>query len=173
MNGERKKLYLYAGVNFLIGITVGIVLFYGQMKHDSSIFGAEYSYDSTVEIIDFFRVWWLNTMWLFSAFLAQAFLRVATIHIIVAVRGCASSYGSMYLINYIGIREAVISVLPQCISILPLLIWYSVNCGMKRISNENEGVFMKRGDGVRIFLLSMFSAGIETLCFMFLCRYLL
>ena len=152
---------------------MGIVLFYGQMKHDSSIFGAEYSYDSTVEIIDFFRVWWLNTMWLFSAFLAQAFLRVAPIHIIVAVRGCASSYGSMYLINYIGVKEAVISVLPQCISILPLLIWYSVNCGMKRISNENEGVFMKRGDGVRIFLLSMFSAGIETLCFMVLCRYLL
>lgn len=151
---------------------MGIVLFYGQIRNNPSVFNAEYSYDKTVEIIDFLRAWWLNIMWMFSVFIAQGVFRSAIFHIIVAVRGCASAYGSMYIINYLGIKESVISVLPQCMTILPLLIWFSVSCAEKRITDEQngrEGLFMKKSDGIKIFLLSMLFAGAETGIFAFLC----
>lgn len=168
MTSERKKLYLYAGINFIIGITLGIVLFYGQIRHNPSVFSTEYSYDKTVEIIDFLRAWWLNAMWLFSVFIAHGLLRAAPIHIIVGVRGCASSYGSMYIANYLGIKETVISVLPQCMTILPLLMWYSVTRAEKRredYENGREGIVMRRTDGIKIFLLSLISAVLETAIF--------
>ena len=148
------------------------MLFYGQMRHNPSVFSAEYSYDRTVEIIDFLRAWWLNTMWLFSVVIAQGFLRAASVHLIVAVRGCASAYASLYIANYLGVKETVFSVLPQCMSILPLLIWFSVTIAEKRsdeCENGIEGLVMKRKDAVKIFLFSMLSALLETGIFAFLC----
>lgn len=151
---------------------LGIVLFYGQMRHNPSVFSAEYTYDKTVEIIEFFRAWWLNSMWLFSVVMAQGFLRAAPMHPIVAVRGCASAYGSMYIANHLGIKEMVFSVLPQCMTILPLILWFSAVSAENRnrdCENGREGLVMKRKDAVKIFLLSMISALVETGIFAFLC----
>lgn len=155
-----------------MGTIIGIVLFYGQMRHNPAVFLTEYSYDKTLEIIDFFRAWWTNTMWLFAVFIAQGFVRAIPLHVMVGIRGVASSYCSMYIANYLGIKECVISVLPQCMTILPLVIWFSVTSAEKRINNAAggaEGTFMKRIDGVKIFVLSMISAAFETAVFAFLC----
>ena len=175
MSSQHKKLYLYAGINFLIGTVIGIVLFYGQMRSNPSVFTAGYSYDKTVEIIDFFRAWWLNTMWLFAIFISNSVMRLAPFHIIVAVRGCASSYGIMYLLNCIGIKEAVASVLPQCLTVLPLLMWFSVLNTEKRAVAESEGrdgISLKRIDAVKMFAFSLISALAEMIIFTFLCNCL-
>ena len=154
---------------------MGIILFYGQLKNNPAVFSGEYSYDTTVEFIDFFRAWWLNTMWLFAIFISHIFLQASPFHIIVGVRGCASSYGSMYIINYLGIKEAITSVFPQCLTILPLLIWFSVINVEKRRKEQNgekEGVSLKRSEALKLFLYSMVAAGAETAIFALLSRCL-
>ena len=111
-------------------------------------------------------------MWMFSVFIAQGFVHSAPLHIIVGVRGCASAYGSMYIANYLGIKETVISVLPQCMTILPLIIWFSVTSAEKSSSDYEkgrEGFVMRRTDGMKIFLFSLLSAVLETAIFALLC----
>ncbi len=172
---ERKKLYLYAGINFLLGIIIGIILFYGQMKSNPSVFQIEYTYDKTIGVVDLVRTWWMNVMWLFATLLAHGVIFAAPIHAIVAVRGCVSSYGTMYLMECLGVKEAVISVLPQCFSIFPLMMWFSVNIVEKRrhLSNDSVApVSVKRRETVMIFLLSMAAAGVEIVLFMALCQCL-
>ena len=63
VSAERKKLCLYVGINFVIGVIIGILLFFAHMRSNPIIHPEEYSYDKTVGIIDVIRVWWMNLMW--------------------------------------------------------------------------------------------------------------
>ena len=174
MNDERRILYICTAVNFVVGVIVGILLFYGQLKSNSDVFGEAYSYDTAVQLTDFFRVSWLNILWLFSIFIAHNMLPVSAIHPIIFVRGCASSFSMMYILNFVGVREAVASVLPQCVSVLPLLAMFSVNVVVKRrenLHNGEEPFSMKRSDAVKLFAYSAAAGAIETLVFRFFCLY--
>ena len=165
---ERKKLYLYAGINFMLGIIMGVILFYGQIRNDPAVFATEYSYDRTIEIIDFLRIWWLDMMWLLAIFMAHGLVKVQWLHIILLLRGCASSYGTMYLLHYIGIKETISSVLPQCLSVFPLMMWFSVYVIHKRRKEReymSEGLVVTRIEMLRMLLFSMVASAVETLIF--------
>lgn len=170
MSNERRILYLSVGISFLAGVIVGILLFYGQMRSNPSVFENEYIYDTNVTISDFFRVSYLNMLWMFSIFISHNILPLGTVHPIVAVRGCAGAFCIMYILTFAGIREAVVSVLPQCLTILPVMAIFCVEIVIRRRENIKRGAepfSLRRSDVLAIFAFSVLAAGAETLLFRF------
>lgn len=168
MSNERKILYIWVGICFLVGVTVGILLFCGQMRSDPAVFQNEYTYNTDVGAGDFFRVSYLNLLWMFSIFLAHNILPVSVIHPVVAVRGCAGAFSLMYILSFVGVKEAIVSVLPQCFTILPLLAAFSVETVIKRRENIKNGLepfSLRRRDVGAMFLVSALAGGAETLIF--------
>lgn len=175
MNNERKILYISVAINFIVGIIIGIILFYGQMRTNSALLENGYSYDKSATLTDFFRLSWLNILWLLSIFIAHSILPIRVIHPIIAVRGCVSAFSILYILTGFGIREAAASVIPQCFSVLPLLAAFSVETVVKHrenIKNGYEPCSIKRHEAAAIFIFSMLAGGAEVLIFQFLCTYL-
>ena len=138
MSGVRKKLCISAGINFLFGIIIGTVLFYAHIKSEPELAFTQLYYDSSPKLIDFLRTWWLDIMWMLSVFIAHTVLPLSTLHIIVGVRGTVSAFSLMYLLEIFGIREGIVSALPQCVTVLPMLMCFSVYCVEKRQILKNE-----------------------------------
>lgn len=176
MNNERRMLYISVAINFVIGIVIGIILFYGQMRSQSSLLQDGYDYDKSATFTDFFRLSWLNTLWLISIFFAHCILPVSVVHPIIAVRGCVSAFSILYILTLFGVREAVASVIPQCFSVLPLLAVFSVENIIryrKNLKNGYEPCSMKRHEIASIFIFSVLAGAAEVLIFRFFCMYLL
>ena len=45
MNNERRILYISVAANFIIGIIIGIILFYGQMRIEPAVLEGGYTYE--------------------------------------------------------------------------------------------------------------------------------
>lgn len=168
MSNERKILYIWVGISFAVGVILGILLFYGQMRSNSAVFESEYIYNTNVKLGDFFRVSYLNMLWVFSIFIAHNILPVSVVHPIIAVRGCAGAFSTMYILTFAGVREAVVSVIPQCLSILPVLALFCVEIVMRRRENIKRGAepfSLRRRDIVAIFAVCVFAGALETLFF--------
>lgn len=165
---ERKKLCLFTAINFTLGIIMGIVLFYGQQRSNSAVFEGNFEYSTALELMDFFRLSWINLLWLFSIFIARNILLVSSMHPIMLLRGCMSSFSLMYIFTYIGVKEGIMSAMPQCFSILPLLMFFSVETARKqRLSIETGGgtVTLKKGELFLMMFGAMLSGGIEMVLF--------
>lgn len=176
MNEERKKLCLYAGINFLIGAIMGTVLFYAHFRSNPQSIGAEYYFEKNLQVIDVLRAWWMNVMWSFSVFLAHTVLPGKAVHTIVGLRGAVSSFSVLYLMETFGVNEAVVSVLPQCLSVIPMLMCFSVLCVEKRMQNVSEGkeaFHISRGTTILLFLFCALAALGEAATFALLSRILL
>ena len=161
MNNERRILYISVAANFIIGIIIGIILFYGQMRIEPAVLEGGYTYDKSATLADFFRLSWLNTIWLLSIFLAHCILPLRMVHPIIAVRGCVSSFSILYILTLLGIKEAVAAVIPQCLSVLPMLAIFSVETTVKYRENIKNGYSpcsFKRYEIVSIFMFSGFFA---------------
>ena len=169
---ERKKLCLFTAINFILGIIMGIVLFYGQQRSNSKVFEGNFEYSTVLEIMDFFRLSWINLLWLFSIFIARNILPVSSMHPIMLLRGCMSSFSLMYIFTYIGVKEGIMSAMPQCFSILPLLMFFSVEITRKqRVSLETGGnaVTLKKGELFLMLFGAGLAGGIEMVLFRLLC----
>lgn len=165
---ERKKLCLFTAINFIAGIIIGIVLFYGQQRSNPGVFEGGYEFDTTLEIMDFFRASWLNLLWLFSIFIAHNILPLAPMHPIMLLRGTMSSFSLMYILTYIGVKEAATSVIGQCFSILPLLMFFSVETVKKRKQTQEgrqDGIYLKKSEIFMMFFCAALSAGVEMIIF--------
>ena len=172
MNEERRKIYISALINFLVGIVLGIILFYGQQKVDRGDLTAIYEYDKTVSTTDFFRLSWLNLLWLITIFFARILMPIWFFHPVFFVRGTISSFSMLYIVTLFGKVEAVASLIPQCFSILPLLLYFSVETVLK-FKNSCELSTLKRGEIAKLFVFSMIAGATEVLLFEFFCNYLL
>ncbi|MBQ3022190.1 MAG: hypothetical protein IJD91_02535 [Clostridia bacterium] len=175
MNDERKTLYISAAINFVIGIVLGTVLFYGQIKGTGTEIVSVYEYDKTTSLSDFFRLSWLNILWMLSVFFARCILPLGFIHPIITVRGLISSFSMLYILSVFGVREAVASIFPQCVSVLPLLLYFSVETVTKyreNLRNGNEPCCLRRHEIASIFVWSMLSGVAEVFVFRILCKYL-
>lgn len=175
MNNERKILYLSAGINFIVGIIVGTILFYGQMRVDPSLAENVYAYDKAASLSDFLRLSWLNLIWVFSILIAHSIFPVRMVHPVLVVRGCVSSFSVLYILTCFSIKEAAASVIPQCLSVLPLLGAFSVETALRHRENIKSGVqtfSVKRYEVAAIFVFSIIAAGIEVLIFRLFCSYL-
>lgn len=175
MNNERKILYISAGINFIVGIVVGTILFYGQMRVDPSLGETVYAYDKSATLADFLRLSWINLVWIFSIFIVHSIFPVRIVNPVVVVRGCVSSFSVLYILTYFGVKEAAAAVIPQCLSILPLLGAFSVETALRHRENIKSGVqnfSVKRYEVATIFVFSILTAGIEVLIFRLFCSYL-
>lgn len=173
---ERKKLCLFTAINFIVGIIIGIVLFYGQQRSNPGIFEGSYEYDTALELMDFFRVSWLNLLWLFSIFIAHNILPIASMHPCLLLRGCMSSFSVMYILTYIGIKEAAASVTAQCFSVLPLLMFFSVEIAKKRremSENSQEGISLRKSEIFLMFFAAALTGGVEMVLFNAICTILM
>lgn len=175
MSERRKVLYISAVINFMTGVILGIILFYGQLKSGNEEVRAVYEYEKTISLSDFFRLSWLNIIWMLSIFFARSVMPSGFFHPVVCVRGIISSFSMIYILTLFGVREAVASFFPQCVSILPLLLYFSVEMVEKNresIKNGYETCSLKRHEIATIFVLSILAGAVEVLFFGFFCRYL-
>ncbi len=175
MNEKRKVLYISAIINFVTGVVFGIILFYGQLKSAGGEIKTVYEYETTISLSDFFRLSWLNVLWMISIFFARSVMPSRFFHPVVCVRGAISSFSMIYMLSQFGIREAVVSIFPQCVSILPLLLYFSVETAEKyrdSMQNGYEPCSLKRHEIASIFILSMLAGAVEVFFFGLFCRYL-
>lgn len=174
MSNERKMLYMSVIINFVIGIVIGIILFFGQIRSQGSLPENIYSYDTVISAADFFRVAWVNLVWMFTTLAAQGILRVKFIHPIMIVRGCVASFTVLYTLYLFGIRESAASIIPQCLTTIPLLMFFSAESVLSKNSRESgmSGIVIKKSEVALMTVLSIVSAGAEVLIFMLFCIYL-
>ena len=175
LDSERKVLYISVAVNFFIGTVMGIILFYGQIRTDAGAFENGYIYDTAVTVTDFFRLSWINIIWIVSVFVSQGLIPVCVIHPVTAVKGCVCTFSTLYLLTLFGIKEATAAVLPQCFSALPLVLIFSAELALKRrraVKNGNEIFSVKRRDAAAVLGLSMLAGTVEVLFFRLFCSYL-
>ena len=153
---------------------MGIILFYGQIKSFPEALSQDYSYDKNLQLSDLIRAVHLNIMWLFAIFMARSILPAAPAHPILLIRGLASSFSAMYIMSFIGVKEAVLSVLPQSFSFIPIIIYFSVCIVEKRRKLAAEGKepsVLCRYDCIQMIFLGILAAMIEMLIFMALLRF--
>lgn len=173
MNNERKILYMSAIINLVIGVSVGIVLFFGQLRSGNSLPENIYDYEKNISVSDFLTALWINALWLFSIPLAYGLLRVRLIHPVVIVRGAVTSFTVLYTLQIFGFREASASVIPQCLCVLPMLIMFSAETASSRKGGERGAdIIVRKSEIFGIIALSIVSAGIEVLVFNLFCTYL-
>lgn len=166
MNREQKLIYISVGINFLVGIIIGMVLFYGQIRTDVSVFDEMNLVSDVISFGEFLHVSWLNLLWLIFVFLFHNLLPMSLIHPVIMLRGCCSSFCVMYILTFMGIKEAAAAVLPQCFSILPIMMFFSVKVVGKRkdiIENGGEPFTFKRSEALLTILLSLIAGGLEVI----------
>ncbi len=172
LSEERKKLCLFTAINFTLGIIMGIVLFYGQQKSNSAVFEGKFEFSTALGLMDFFRVSWINLLWLFSVFIAGNILPISSMHPIMLIRGCMSSFSLMYIFTYIGITEGIVSAVPQCFSVLPLLMFFSVEMARKQrmsFETDRKTVTLKKSEIFLMLFGATLAGGIEMVIFRLLC----
>ena len=169
MNNERKILYMSAGINFTIGIITGIILFFGQIRNGNIFSENIYDFDKVVSITDFIRMVWINLVWMFSVIIAHSMLKIKLIHPVLVARGCVNSFSLLYILNCFGIKEAATSIIPQCFTVLPMLIIFSAEAiwGRNDEGVSKSAIAIKKHEILIIFILSLISAGAEILLFRF------
>ena len=169
---KRKVLYISVAVNFLIGTLIGIILFYGQMRTDASVIKNGYTYDTSVTLTDFFRLSWINVIWIISIFISQGMLPIRVIHPALVIRGCMNSFSTLYILTLFGVKEAASAALPQCFSALPLLLIFSAELALRYRKDEKEMLSVRRLDATLMLFLSVIAGTLETLVFRLFCTYL-
>ncbi len=171
MSNERKMLYVSAGINFIIGIIAGIILFCGQMRNGASVTQSIYEFDKAVSVTDFVRMTWINLIWMFSIVAARSMLNAKLVHPVLVVRGCVNSFSLLYILSVFGIKEALSAILPQCFSVLPMLMIFSAEIAVKH-SDSDRGSSIRKSTVAAILLFSAISSGVEVLLFKAFCVYL-
>lgn len=174
MSNERKMLYMSVIINFVIGVVVGIILFFGQIRSGGALPQDIYDYDTVISAADFFRVAWVNLIWMFTTLAAQGILRVRFIHPIMIVRGCVASFTVLYTLYLFGIRESAVSIIPQCLTAIPLLMFFSAESVSGKNTRESgiSGILIKKSQAAIMTVLSIVSAGAEVIIFRLFCTYL-
>lgn len=174
MNNERKILYLSVVINFVIGIILGIVLFFGQLRSGENIGQNVYEYNTTVSITDLFRMVWTCVLWLLSVIISYGILRTKHIHPVIVLRGCINAFAVLYVLYLFGLKAAAAAFLPQCFTVLPMLLMFSAETVyiQKKRENPGCGIVFKKSDIAVIIAMSVLSSGVEILIFKAFCTYL-
>lgn len=166
MNREQKLIYISVGINFLVGIIIGMVLFYGQIRTDISVFDEVNVTGGVISFGEFLHVSWLDLLWLIFIFLFHNLLPLPFVHPVMMLRGCCTSFCVMYILTFVGIKEAMAAVLPQCFSILPIMIIFSVKVVGKRkniIESGGEPFTFSRSEALLTILISLIAGGLEVI----------
>lgn len=171
---ERKKMLVSTGVNFALGSVMGTILFYGFLRGGGGVRNIEFSRDITPLAVA--RLTWLNLLWLFSIFIMHQMFFTRFFQPIMIVRAVTCTFSASYIMTYSSVRAAVAAVLPQCLSILPIMAFFTssvIKRQERKCLGEKSGCTIQSKDVFRIFLIGALGALLETLFFAIICRLLL
>lgn len=171
-----KRVPLYILFNFMVGAVLGTILFYAQLKSqgiDSNLI--EISFNTKVNWIDIFSLFYLNALWFISIFIAYRILPSTFFHPIIMARGVICTFSVSYIINFSGVLHSAAAVIPQCLSILPALVFFSAVIIQRRknaLLTGREMFNITRLDILLTLVLAMGCAVVESLIFGLFCAYL-
>ena len=114
MTEERKKVINSICISFLTGTILGIILFFAQLKS-----GAEnvvFEIKKNISTGDFFRVAWMNMLWMISVFIARCILPVRYMHPIILLHGIKIGFSSTCMIKLSGAVNAAVVIIPQVLT---------------------------------------------------------
>ena len=165
----NKKAYILISVNFLIGVVLGIVLYYGQKKSGIENNAEELlMLENNLKITDVLRLMRVNLMWFLSIYVASIISPFIFIQPAVLLRGAVNSFCGVYIMQACGIKEAACLILPQCFTTLPVMAMFSVMNieKQKRIGSEvNKREAISKREIVVMILFAALCAIFETLLF--------
>lgn len=167
--GSGKNV-LCAAIYFTLGTAAGIVLFYGTGA------AAEFSAKlSPVTPILFARLVWNDILWLLSVYMAGIMFPFYGAHPVLAVRGVVNGYSLSCMLKSSGVKYAAAAAIPQCLSILPMLLVLSAHTHVRRkyLTEQNKDPsVMRKSETLTIFAYAISTAAVETLFYTLFCKIL-
>ncbi len=166
LSDDAKKTFLAVGINFFIGTMLGVILFYGQLKHSADL--RRFELTDSISPADAARLIWMNTLWLLAIFIAQCIAPIRAAQPVMLIRGCVCGFTASYIIRSSSAAAAAAAVIPQCLTVLPAMAVYSALTGEKRknaLLTGREPDALKRKDIFVLLAFSVISALAETAVF--------
>ncbi len=115
-------------------------------------------------------------MWMLSVLLGHSVMCAAPIHVIIGLRGAVNSFSALFMLEFFGVKESAVAVIPQCLSVLPMLMIFSGFYVEKRKNGITEGkefLVLTRKETASIFGFSLIAALLEAVIFRLLAVILL
>jgi len=169
LSAVKKRIYIYAAFNFLLGAIAGIVLFYGQQKSGDA-FNEDIMLKTNIGMLDFVQLSWLNLLWFTAIPVSGLLASWAAAHPIMLARGAVCTFSVCCILKYCGILKAAAAVVPQCVSVLPAMLFLSSE-NIKK-DEDKKGAITRR-DFILMVVLSLICAAVEALlysAFLIICK---
>ena len=166
LSDDAKKTFLAVGINFFIGAMLGVILFYGQLKHSAEL--RSFELVRKVSPADVFRLVRMNILWLLAIFIAKCIAPMRAAQPIMLIRGSVCGFTASYIIRSSSAAAVAAAVIPQCLTALPAMALYSALINEKRKNSVRAGKdpdSLKRRDVFVLLAFSVFSALAETAVF--------
>lgn len=175
INSSDQKKIIITMVNYGVGAVTGIVLFYAQIRGVGIDFSENAQFVPSLSVESFIKTAWTNMLWIFSIFLFHSITSCANAQPVMAVRGMVDTFCVMYLLSSSGVKVAMASALPQCFSILPVLVFFTLSILKRRknaVLSGREPCTIKRRDAALFFTISLLAACVEAVFFKLICTIL-
>ena len=162
----KRRVYIYIAVNFMLGAMLGIVLFYAQQKNEGNIMDNQsVLLKKNIGAIDFLQLAWLNLLWLTAIPVSRLIAPHKGAHPIMLARGAICTFSVCCLLKYTAVLKAAAAVIPQCFSIFPAMAAVSGLCTQKNENGKKTSEAITRRELILMAVLSLMSAGVETLLY--------
>lgn len=159
----KNKVYLCTFISFIIGATIGTVLFYSQLKLQKESTTVPV-FTEKVTLEDALRLFYINLLWLISIFIAYRLVPFVFFQPIMISRGAVSTFSVLYVMNSYGVMWAARVILPQCFSILPIMafFFYQLVEKYKKCMLSGNEFYIKRKDILFTIGLSAVATVVES-----------
>ncbi len=167
---ENKRDVLLIAINFTVGVIIGIVLFYANIRTQEV--NEALTLNKTFTLEAFFRTAYQNMLWLFSIFLFHSIAIEFVFQPIIIVRGIVNGFSACYMLKALGVLEAFLVSFSQCLSILPAMAFFTLYIRNKKKMNASKKIepcVTRPRDALNIFIISLFCALLEGLIFKAVC----
>ncbi len=159
----KNKIYLCTFINFIIGATIGTILFYSQLKLEAETQVVPV-FTEKITLLDAIRLFYTNLLWLISTFISYRLVPIVFFQPIMISRGAVSTFSVLYVMNAYGVLWAARVIIPQCFSILPIMSFFFFQLVEKYkncMLSENE-FSVKRKDILFAIMLSIAATIVES-----------
>lgn len=166
LSDGARKTFMAVGINFFIGTMLGVILFYGQLKHSAEL--QEYELVKSLSPTDIARLARTNFLWIFAIFAAACIAPIRAAQPVMLIRGSVCGFTASYIIRTASAAAAAAAIIPQCLSALPAMALYSALIEDKRRNAVLAGKdpdSLKRRDILIAFVFSVISALAEAAVF--------
>ena len=158
-----NKIFLCTFISFIIGATIGTILFYSQLKLVSETKTVPV-FTERITMTDALRLFYTNLLWLISIFISYRLVPFIFFQPIMISRGAVSTFSVLYVMNSYGVLWAARVIIPQCFSILPIMafFFYKLTEKYKKCVFSGNEFYIKRKDILFTIMLSILATIVES-----------